>query len=228
MALLEGKLPARPSGSALVKWPLPRSLRLDAPAQVSSAGLSVRSIAQQEKGRAALHGAQAQPAAGGEIERFGHPTDIGDNAGNRPAGQGFLGDPEQVAHVARPHDDQMRRIEAEAGKPRTIGQAKKLRIGLQLQVENGHPPGVEERACLSQGKAETGSAIADTIGKHLLQQPARKLRKASLRGRKSPRPRLGQGWFALDIGNDIPQRGKALLLIGGLHGDHLREQRKNI
>ena len=122
----------------------------------------------------------------------------------------------------------MRRIETEAGKPRTIGQAEKLRIGLQLQVENGHPPGVEQHACLSQGKAETGSTIADTIGKHLLQQPARKLRKAALRGRKGSRPHLGQGRFALDIGNDIPQRGKALLSIGGLHGDHLCEQRENI
>lgn len=195
---------------------------------MSSAGLAVRPIAQQEQGRAALHGAQAQPAAGSEIERLGRPADIGDNAGNRPAGQGFLGNPEQVAHVERAHNDQMRRIDAEGGKPRTIGQAEELRICLKLQVEESHPLGIDEHACLSQGKAETGSAVADTIGKHLLQQSARQPRKASLRGRKGSRPHLGQGRLALDIGNDIPQRGKALLTIGGLHGDHLREQRGNI
>lgn len=194
---------------------------------MGGAGLAVRPVAQQEQGRAALHGPQAQPAAGGEIERLGRPADIGDNAGDGPAGQGFLGHPEQVAHIVRAHDHQMRRIEAKGRQPRAIGQAEELRIRLQLQVEDGHPPGIEQHACLPQGEAKTGAPIADTIGKHLLQQPARKSREASLGIPKGSRPRLRQGWLALDIGNDIPQRGKALLTTEGQHGAtvHVNKER---
>ncbi len=185
---------------------------------MGGAGLAVRPVAQQEQGRPALHRPQAQPAAGSEIERLGRPADIGNNAGNGPAGQGFLGHPEQVAHIERAHDHQKRGIETKGRQPRAIGQAEELCICFKLQVEDGHPPGVEQHACLPQSKAETGAPVADTIGKDLLQQPARQPREASLGSRKGSRPCLGQGWLALDIGNDIAQRGKALLTTGGLHG----------
>ena len=81
---------------------------------------------------------------------------------------------------------------------------------------------------LRQRKAETGATIAYFIGKHFLHQPARQRRKAFPRPHIRPARRLQQGRPALDIGNDIPQRGKALLLTGGLHDPKLPEQSRNI
>lgn len=79
---------------------------------MGGAGLPFRAIAQQKQGRAAFGSAQAQAPAGCEIEWLGVAADIGDDSGDRPASQGFFGDPKEVPHVADPHDHQLCRIEA--------------------------------------------------------------------------------------------------------------------
>ncbi len=83
------------------------------PAQMRRTGRPVRAIAQQEQRCAAFRRAQAKAPAGGEIEPLGRSADISDNAGNRPAGQRFLGNPEQILHVTGPHDDKLGRIQPE-------------------------------------------------------------------------------------------------------------------
>jgi hypothetical protein len=143
------------------------------PAQMRRTGRPLLAIAQQEQRRAAFNRAQAEAAADREIEQFGGAPDIGDNAGNRPAGQGFLGHPEHFAHVVGPHDDHLRRIQAKGGETRPIGQAEKLRILVQLQVKHRHAPGRQQRLRLAQGKTEARPAIADRIGEHFLHQPSR-------------------------------------------------------
>ncbi len=80
------------------------------PAQMGRTGRPLLAIAQQEQRCAAFDRAQAEAPADREVEHFRGATDIGDDAGNRPAGEGFLGHPEQFAHVAGPHDDHLRRI----------------------------------------------------------------------------------------------------------------------
>jgi hypothetical protein len=52
---------------------------------------------------------------------------------------------------------------------------------------------------------------------NLLHQPCRQFRESIIL-RLDPLPGFGEGGFALDVGNDVPQRGEALLMILGLHG----------
>lgn len=186
------------------------------PAQMRRTGRSVRAIAQHEQRCAAFCRPQAEAPAGGEIEPFGRPANIGDDAGNGPAGQRLLGNPEQVLHVAGPHDDKLGRVQTETRQSRPIGQAEKLRIRSKLQIQHRQPFRGEQGADLPQRKPQARPAIAHRIGAHILQQPARQARK-TLGPVKAARPHLSQGRLALDIGNGVPQRGKALLAILGLH-----------
>lgn len=188
------------------------------PAQMGRTGRPVLAIAQQEQGCATFCRAQAQASAGGEIEHFGHGTNIGDNAGHRPAGQSLFGHPEQVAHIGSPHDHQTGWVEAKGRKTRPIGQTEKLRILRQLQIEHSQALGRQQRPGLAQRKGETGAAIANGIGKHILQQPTRQVGKGAVRRIMGAGFNLCQGRLSFDFGNDIPQRGKALLGAWGLHG----------
>lgn len=188
------------------------------PAQMGGTGLPASAIAQEKERSASFYGAQAQSSAGGEIERLGIASDIGDDAGNSPAGERFFGHPEQVLHIRGPYQHELSGVKTERDKPRTIGNAEKLPVSGQLQVEHGHAPGRQQRSCLSQGKAEAGAAIAHGVGKNLLQQPTRQKGKPAFLCVKRPGSHLRQSRLALDIGNGFPQRGKALLAIGGLHG----------
>lgn len=193
------------------------------------AGLPFGAIAQEKKGCAAFNRAQAQPPADGEVESLGCPTDVRHDAGDRPAGQRFFGHPEQVLHIGGAYEDQLGRVEAEAGQPRSIRQAEELRILIQLQIEHGQAPWGQQGLGLAQRKGQTRPAIADSIGKNLLQQATGQARKALPIGSERTRLHPGQRRFALNIGNDIPQRGKALLAALSLHGANgLYEQNKNI
>jgi len=93
-----------------------------------------------------------------------------------------------------------------------------LSVLFQLQVQHGHALGGQQCFRLSQRKAETGAAIAQGIGKNLLHQSTRETRKTAIDGIERPVGRLRQGRLAIDIGNGVPQRGKALLVVGGWHG----------
>lgn len=82
-------------------------MRHQMPAQVRGAGLSLFAIAQQEEGCAAFNCPEAKSPAGGKIEGFGFPPDIGNDSRNGAAGQGFLSHPKEVAHAFRPDDDEL-------------------------------------------------------------------------------------------------------------------------
>ncbi len=71
----------------------------------------------------------------------------------------------------------------------------------------------EQALGLRQGKAQASAAIPDIVGENLLHQAARQERKLCCVTLIGSSRRLKQGRLALDIGNDIPQRHKALLLI---------------
>ena len=87
----------------------------------------------------------------------------------------------------------------------------------QMQIEHSRTARRHQPLGLRQGKAQTGPAIADVVCKYLLHQPSGQSRKRALFGMTRPLRCIQQSRFALDIGNDIPQRGKALLLFLGLH-----------
>ncbi len=176
----------------------------------------------------AVGGAQAEAAAGGEIEKLRLAPDIGDGSGHGPAGSDLLGRPQELGYVDSPHHDQLRRIEPGPGEARPIGQAQLLGIIAQLQIENRRAPGGYESFGLGQGKAEAGTGIPQIVGKNLLHQPAAQRRKASIPTRIRATHRLRQSRLALDIGNDIPQRRKALVVKLGLHNDRSCEQSRNI
>ncbi len=180
-------------------------------------GRSVRAIAQQEQRCAAFRRTQTETSAGGEIEQLGRSANIGDNAGNRPASQRLLGHPEQILHVTGPHDDKLGRIQPKTRQPRPIGQAEELSIGGKLEIEHRQPLRGEQGTDLPQCKPQARPAIAHRIGAHILQQTTRQARKTIRRLVKGTCPHLGQRRLALDIGNGVPQRGKALLAILGLH-----------
>jgi len=90
-----------------------------------------------------------------------------------------------------------------------------LRIAHKLEINDREALGGKKASGLPQGKAEAGPAIAHGIGKDLLREPARKARKLTIIGAKSALAHFCQSRLALDIGNSVAQRGKALLAIGG-------------
>jgi hypothetical protein len=187
------------------------------PAQMPGAAGAPLPVAQQEQRHLAAAAAQAEPPAGGEIEQFGIAPHIGDHGGDGAAADHLLGRPQQFPHIGGAHEHQPGRIEPEPGETRPIGQAQLLRVLAQLQVENRRPARGHQALRLRQGKAQAGAAIADFIGEDFLHQPARQLRKGLASRHVGPARRLQQSRLALDIGNDIAQRGKTLSAIGGLH-----------
>jgi hypothetical protein len=82
-----------------------------------------------------------------------------------------------------------------------------------VKIKDRRSFGAEQALGLRQGKAQTTAAIPDIVGENLLHQAARQERKLCLVTSIGPSRHLKQGRLALDIGNDIPQRDKALLLI---------------
>lgn len=197
------------------------------PPQMRRAGFSPRAVAQEEHRAARLCGPQAEAPAGLEVEELLVPRDIGDDGRHRLAGNGLLGGPEQFHHGGRTHEDQGRRIEPEAEQPRSIGQAELLRLVGQLQIDDRHALARQEPPRLPQGKAKARAHIAAIVGKHFLQQAAGQFGELPILG-FHPLPGLGQGRLALDIGNGVPQRGEALLVIGRGHRAIPCEQNRNI
>lgn len=187
------------------------------PAQMRRAGFTRLPVAQKKQRGASLGGPQSQPPAGGKIERLRHRPNLGDNACNRTGGQRLLARPEQLGHVAWSHDDQTRRIQPETEKTRAIGQPEKPAILGQLQIEQGRALGSQQPPALPQREGKAGPAIARRICEHLLHEPATKGRKRAVSAERDLLSCLGEDRLPLDIGNDIPQRGKALLLNLGLH-----------
>ncbi len=190
------------------------------PAQMGGAGFPPGAVAQQEHRAACLGGPEAQAPACSEIEQFGEASHIGHHGGHRPAGDGLLGCPEQLVHVGNPHQHQRIGVETEADEARTVRHAQLLGLVSQLQIDDGQALRAEQSLGLSQGEAQGGPSIASLVGEDLLQQSSRKHgeRTAAI---LDPLPHLPQGRLALDVGNGVPQRGEALLAIGGAHGSHL-------
>ncbi|KQN73711.1 hypothetical protein ASE94_05485 [Devosia sp. Leaf64] len=77
------------------------------------AGLPLGAVAQEKERRAAFGRSQAEPAARRKVEGFRMRPDIGNDAGNGATGERLLGDPQKVAHVIGPHEDQLVGIKAE-------------------------------------------------------------------------------------------------------------------
>jgi hypothetical protein len=186
------------------------------PPQLRGTGLPSRAVAQKEHGTARISGPEAQAPAGGEIQKLGMAAHIAHDRSDGTAGNGFFGDPEQFGHAGGPDQNQGLRVEPKAQKPRSIRQAELLRLIGQLHVNDGNPLQGQKIARLGQGKAQTCPCIAAPIGEHFLQQSTRQKGKLSALS-LHPLAGLRQSRFALDIGNSIPQRGKALLAIRGLH-----------
>lgn len=198
------------------------------PAQMPGAAGAAMAVAQHKKRHIAVGSAQAQPAAGGEIEKFGLSPHIRNHRSDRPAGHHFLGRPQEFGHIRRAHDHNLGRIHSRPGEPGPIGHAELLGILGHLQVKDRRPARRDQAPSLRKCKPEAGAAIAQIVGKHLLHQPARKHGKTIRLPDIRPPYGLQQGRLALDIGNDIPQRGKALILGLGLHDDRSSEQNRNI
>ena len=190
-------------------------MRREAPAQVCGAWLTVFSIAKQEKRGSRLYSPEAKAAAGSEIKRFGITPQISDDAGDGPTGEGFFGDPEEIAHIGGADDHHFRRVEAKRQQSRSIRKAEELSIRSKLQIENCYPLWCQQRFGLAQGKAEAGAAISYGIREDLLQQATGQGWKSTILGFKGAFLRLRQCRLALDIGNGVPQRGEALLAIRG-------------
>lgn len=90
----------------------------------------------------------------------------------------------------------------------------------QLHIVDCRAPRREEAPGLGQRKSKARPGVADAIGVNLLHEA---------RGQSGKQAGLamwticllGQRRLALDIGNGVPQRGKALLAVRGLHGELL-------
>lgn len=197
------------------------------PAQMPGAAGAARPVAQQEQRDLAAGSTQAETAAGGEIEQLRLPPHLGHQRRDRPAGDHFLGRPQQFGHIGRLHQHQPGRIDACPGQARPVRQALLLCVSRQRQVKNSRPAWTDQLPGLRQGKAQTGASNAQIVGKHFLDQPTRQHGKIVMFRPSRALHRFQQGRFALNIGNDIPQRGKALAATGELH-DALPEQNKNI
>lgn|GEM_PF-6956222 len=139
-AAFEPDLPARIARRSVIIGFVSADPGHQVPAQMGGTGLPLGAIAQKEHRAARLGGTQAQPATGREVERLVRPADIGNHGCHGPAGKGFLGRPEQFAHIGRPDQHQRGRVEPEAHEPRTIGQTQILRFPRQLQIKHGHAP----------------------------------------------------------------------------------------
>lgn len=144
------------------------------------------------------------------------PSHIGNHRGDSAASNGFFGGPEQFVHGGGTHQHQRIGVEAETEHARAIRHAHFLGFADQLQIDNRWPLATDEAARLAQGKAQRSTGMAAFVGENLLQQAAGRNGKAPML-RLNPCPRLGQGWPALDLGNGIAQRGKALVTVGGAH-----------
>ncbi len=155
------------------------------------------------------------------------PGDIGQHGRHRLAGQRLFGRPQQLDHGGGPHQHQRIGVKAEAEQARPIGQAHFLAVLDQLQIDDGRALAGQQAPGLGQGKAQHGPGMAALIGEHFLQQAARRQRKTGCRI-AGHYPRFGQSRLALDIGNSVPQRGKALLVVWRAHWRSLMsEQNRN-
>lgn len=175
-----------------------------------------RAIAQEEDRTARFGRPEAQPPAGREIQQPGRTADIGDHRRHGAAGDRFLGSPEQLGHIGRAHQDQRLGSQPEAHQPWPIGQTQLLGFSGQLQIDDGQPLLAEQAPGLSQRKTQDRSGIAALVGEHFLQEPPGQHRKP-LRIVLHHCPRFGQRRLALDIGNSVAQRGKALLPVRQAH-----------
>ena len=155
---------------------------------------------------------------------------IGHHGGNGPAGNGLLGGPEQFGHIGRTHQNEGGRIEPKGQQARAIGNTQFLGFAGQLQVDDGEPLLSEQATGLTQRKAQCRPGIATFVGEHFLQQSAGQHRKPAGMVLLDHSPCLGQRRLALDVGNAVPQRGKALLAIGRAHWGRpsFGEQNRNI
>lgn len=144
------------------------------------------------------------------------PGDIGQDGRHRLAGQRLFGGPEQLDHVGGAHQHQGIGVKAEAEQARPIGQAHFLAVLDQLQIDDGRALTGQQAPGLGQGKTQHRPGMAALIGEHFLQQATGGQRKTGCRivGHD---PRFGQSRLALDIGNSVPERGKALLVVWRAH-----------
>jgi len=111
---------------------------------------------------------------------------------------------------------------------RRVGQAEEPAIGGQLQVEDRLAPPAQQLPGLAQGEGQARPAIAHGVGIDLLHQPAGQAGKGAVPLQRGAGAELGQSGLALDLGNDVAQRGEALPMALGLHGATGHEQNRNI
>ena len=145
---------------------------------------------------------------------------IGYHGRHRLAGNSLFGGPKQLSHIGGTHQDHRIRVKAEMSKAWSIGHAQFLRLVSQLQINHRNTTCRQQAAHLRHSETKACTGIATIIGKDLLQQAAGKFGEAPVLS-LDPLPSFSQRWFALDIGNGIPQRGDALLAIGRGHSHQL-------
>ena len=115
--------------------------RADAQAHRRRGRLGPRALAQEEERHPGFAGPQMQPPGALEGEPRGIAAHLQDRQPDRGTGRRLLPRPGGVGEAAGAHQDQRRRIEAEAGKARPIGQA-----GLGEGSPVGDPQERAERA----------------------------------------------------------------------------------
>lgn len=217
-ALFELKPPAWRSGGKRIKAPASAQARGQPPSQMCCAGFAAQAISQKKNRTSGTGGTHAKPTAGGEIENFMMPGNIGNYGRHRFACDRFFCRPEQLAHGSGPHQDQCFRIKTEAEHTRAIRQTHLLGILDELQIDDSRALLVQQAACLGQGKTEHRTSMTALVGEYLLQQACSGQWKAfDIVLHPDPLACFCQCGFALDIGNGFPQRGQALLVIGRRH-----------
>lgn len=160
------------------------------------------SAAQQETGQARGLGGELQAAGRGAVE-FRH---LADRGGQPPRAQGFLQRPEHLAVVARPHQDQPPRIEAEAGQPRCIEIARrrcpKDRPNRSVRQRRAQPG--EQRQAEAAGRAVVpfGPLAVDLVQPGERQAAARQMlvQRRLSQGQDPQRPRPGAAFENADAG----------------------------
>ena len=168
---------------------------------MGGAGFAPMAIAQEKHRSAGVSAAQAETAAGGEVECLGLACNIGHYGGDGMAGQCLFGSPEQFDDRGRPDQYQRFWRKTERDQAGTVGETHFLSLTGQLQIDHNRSLAGQQAAGLRQGKAKRGSAIAPLVCENLLDQSPRENREAFRIVRRRGSGGFGEGRAALDIGN---------------------------
>lgn len=168
---------------------------------MGGAGFAPMAVAQEKHRSAGIRAAQAETAAGGEVERLGLAGNVGDHGSDGLAGQRLFGCPEQFDDRGRPDQYQRFWSKTERDQAGTVGETHFLSLIGQLQIDHNRTLAGQQAAGLRQGKAKRGSAIAPLVRENLLDQSPGENREAFRIVRRRRSGSFGEGRAALDIGN---------------------------